>query len=592
MCGLSGWQIESSLTQKFNPQAETFTRSQNHRGPDSTGAFHSVNGEIYLGHNRLSIIDLSDAANQPMYSACGHAIIVNGEIYNYRVLKSELQEKGHQFTTDSDSEVALKAYLEWGVGFTDKLKGMYAIVIWDTNTETLHLFRDPLGIKPLYYWSIGEGNGVVFASELKSFLSISDFKAQVSLNGVSQFLEFGYSIDPCQTIFTGVKKLQPGHRLEIRNNQASKQIRFYSPELKPNNFLSDDELEKTLFTTLSEVVDQHLIADVPVGLLLSGGLDSSLIAALASQKEKIHTFSMAFADSSFDERPFARKVSQYIGSVHEEILIQPEEVLDSIESAVEHFDDLFADWGMISTRLLYKECAKKNIKVVLVGEGSDELFGGYTIFQESLLHKSRPMEWQLFQLYRRYSGRRYGKHYWQFRAIFKDYLKQCNNDLFSAIRLFETRNQIPNNYVMKVDKASMSVSIEARTPFLDSRVADLAYQIPRDKLIAHNDEKLILKSIAQRYNLLPEEIINRPKFGAGIASNWIEDSPSFRQYARDLILAPNSWVDELDLRDAMQRYFDHGQQGYAFPHSISLFSNLAWRLLLLCLWSKSLGVAS
>lgn len=596
MCGLSGWQIAPSLVQTFRPQAEAFTLSQLHRGPDSTGAFHSKNEHVYLGHNRLSIIDLTGAANQPMLSVNGDALILNGEIYNYQSLKKDLQALGHQFHTESDTEVALMAYLEWGTEFTNKLNGMYAIAIWDSSANCVHLFRDPMGIKPLYYWSMPNNNGVAFASEIKSFLSLPGFTPTASNNSLNQFIEFGYSISATGTIFSGIKKLQPGHRLKIQNNQASLQQRFYTPVVKktvksgaPNTHAA---LEDELYTTLIKVVDEHLIADVPVGLLLSGGLDSSLIAALASKKEKIHTFSMAFADAEFDERPFARMVSEHIGSHHHEILIQPEEVLESIASAVIHFDDLFADWGMISTRLLYKKCAENNIKVVLVGEGADELFGGYPIFKEAFKRQSAPMEWRIFQLYRRYAGRRYGGQFWQFRSIFKDYLKQSNNDFFNAIRLFETRNQVPNNYVMKVDKASMSVSLEARTPFLDSRIADLAYQIQQDQLISHNDEKLILKSIATRDNLLPEEIINRRKFGAGIATNWMDDSPSFRQYAREIILAPNSWVDRLNLRDAMQRYFDDGQAGFAFPRSISLFSNLAWRLLILSLWSEKMGVSA
>lgn len=590
MCGLSGWQISPSLTSKLKPQAESFTRAQRHRGPDSTGAFHSNDGRVYLGHNRLSIIDLSDAANQPMFSDAGDAMILNGEIYNFKALRLELQSRGHNFTSESDSEVVLKAYLEWGVEFTEKLHGMYAIVIWDSASNKLHLFRDPLGIKPLYYWNLPNQGGVVFASEVRSFLSIDAFKPSLSQNGLSQFLEFGYSIDQTNTIFEGVRKLQPGHRLEIQNNITSEQIRFYKPTLTLDATSSISSLEESLYETLSTVVKEHLVADVPVGLLLSGGLDSSIIAAIASKTEQIHTFSMGFSDASFDERPFARIVSEKIGSIHKELTIEPKEILSGLENVSAHFDDIFADWGMISTRLLYSKCKEQGIKVVLVGEGSDELFGGYNIFKQSLASSKRPMDFKLFQLYRHYSGRRHGKHFGQFRALMKTYLSQCQNDLFSAIRLFETRKQIPNNYVMKVDKASMSVSIEARTPFLDSRVADIAYQLPRDYLINDHDEKLILKTMAKRYNLLPDEILNRRKFGAGIATNWMEDSPSFRQYARDIILAPNSLVDQVNLRDAMQRYFDKGQQGYPFPRSISLFGNLAWRLLILSLWSNSLGI--
>jgi asparagine synthase (glutamine-hydrolysing) len=590
MCGISGWSIHPNSAATLSQDADTFTAGMTHRGPDSTGQFHSRDYSIYLGHNRLSIIDLTDGGHQPMTNEQGDVMVLNGELYNYQTIRTELEQLGHQFNSASDTEVAIKAFHQWGLSFTEKLKGMYAIAIWSQREQCLHLFRDPLGIKPLYYWRLPNDQGFAFASEIRTFQNLSTFTTEVDRRSLDQFLEFGYSFSPETTIFNGVSKLQPGHRLEIKQQSASAQIRFYNPDLRPlaSSLVADSEQQ--LFETLSTVVAEHLIADVPVGLLLSGGLDSSLIAALASKKEKIHTFSMGFSDSTTDERPYARIVSKHIGSIHQEISIGPEEILTDLETVAAHYDDLFADWGMISTRVLYSKCKAQDIKVVLVGEGADELFGGYDIFKQSLSTAKRPMDWVLFQLYRHYAGRRYGGNFVAYRKIMKGYLKQCGNDLFSAIRLFESRNQVPNNYAMKVDKASMSLSLEARAPFLDSRIADIAYRLPRDQLINLSDEKLILKSMARRYKLLPDEILDRRKFGAGIASNWMVDSPSFRQYARDIILANDSWVDELNLRDAMQRFFRHGQSGYAFPRSISLFSNLAWRLLILSLWSKALAL--
>ena len=590
MCGISGWSVHPDSAAVLSNDADTFTAGMTHRGPDSTGQFHNHDYSVYLGHNRLSIIDLTDGGHQPMSNEQGDVMLLNGEIYNYQTIRNELEKLGHHFNSASDTEVAIKAFHQWGLGFTEKLKGMYAIAIWSQREQCLHLFRDPLGIKPLYYWRLPNDKGFAFASEIKTFENISTFSAEVNRRSLDQFLEFGYSFSPETTIFNGVSKLQPGHRLEIKQQSASAQIRFYKPDLRPLASSSVADSEEHLFETLSTVVEEHLIADVPVGLLLSGGLDSSLIAALASKKEQIHTFSMGFSDATTDERPFARIVSQHIGSIHQEINIGPEEILTDLETVAGHYDDLFADWGMISTRVLYSKCKSQDIKVVLVGEGSDELFGGYDIFKQSLSTAKRPVDWVLFQLYRRYAGRRYGSNFVEYRKIMKDYLSQCDNHLFSAIRLFESRNQVPNNYAMKVDKASMSLSLEARAPFLDSRIADIAYRLPRDQLINHNDEKLILKSMARRYKLLPDEILERRKFGTGIASNWMVDSPSFRQYASDIILAKDSWVDELNLRDAMQRFFEQGQSGYAFPRSISLFSNLAWRLLILSLWSKALAL--
>jgi asparagine synthase (glutamine-hydrolysing) len=334
-----------------------------------------------------------------------------------------------------------------------------------------------------------------------------------------------------------------------------------------------------------------LIADVPVGLLLSGGLDSSVIAALAAIHTRIATITMGFAESKIDERPQARVVASHIGSDHSEITIHPHEISDGLEDVAWYFDDLFADWGTVSTRLMYKKCREAGIKVVLVGEGSDELFGGYPIFQAAIDARG-PMTWRLFQLYRRYAGRRYGSQFPKFLAIMRGHLQEAGGDLFQAVRMFETRNQLPNNYVMKVDKASMSVSVEARAPFLDRRVAEVAYRTPAGQLLKDGTNKLLLRSMAERYKLLPIEITRREKFGASIAASWMDESAKFRTYARQVILDRNGWVDELGLRPAMTDYFDRSRIGYGFPSAISLFSNLAWRLLLLNLWSRRFLSAS
>jgi asparagine synthase (glutamine-hydrolysing) len=299
---------------------------------------------------------------------------------------------------------------------------------------------------------------------------------------------------------------------------------------------------------------------------------------------------MGFAESEIDERPHARVVADHIGSDHREIEIHPHEISEDLEEIAWYFDDLFADWGTVSTRLMYKKCRELGIKVVLVGEGSDELFGGYPIFDAALSVRG-PLKWKLFQLYRRYAGRRYGSHFAKFAAIMKRYLGEANGDLFSAVRLFESRNQLPNNYVMKVDKASMSVSVEARAPFLDRRVGEIAYRTPANELLAEGTNKLLLRSMAERFKLLPPETTRREKFGASIAASWMDESEKFRDYARQVILDRNGWVDELGLRAAMTDYFSGRRSGYSFPRAISIFSNLAWRLLLLNLWSRRMLTA-
>jgi asparagine synthase (glutamine-hydrolysing) len=406
---------------------------------------------------------------------------------------------------------------------------------------------------------------------------------------IGQFLEFGYTFEDDRTILTDVHKLPPGHFLHVRQYKKPKLQRYFHPEVASDHAVKPGDIEKELNAALEEVIAQHLIADVPVGLLLSGGLDSSLIAAVAARQTNVRTFTMGFAQSDLDERAEARRVARHIGSQHEEILISPEEVTKGLESTIICFDDLFADWGTISTRLLYGKCRERGIKVVLVGEGADELFGGYNVFRSS--DSRAPADWWLFQLYRHYCGQRYGRYFGAFRALMREYLDTVSGDRFDAIRLFETRNQLPNNYVMKVDKASMSVSVEARVPYLDQRLAEIAYRIPKNLLLADGTEKSMLRRVARRSQLLPEETLTRPKVGGSMAKFWLDEQPAFRRYARDIILTRGSWTEALGLRTAMEDYFVNDRAGYAFPRAVSIFRNLAWRLLILEMWSNAYRLA-
>jgi asparagine synthase (glutamine-hydrolysing) len=444
-----------------------------------------------------------------------------------------------------------------------------------------------MGVKPLYYW-IPSGGGIVFASELKALLAFPRFQPLLDRSAIGQFLEFGYTFEDDHTILNGVHKLPPGHFLCVQGTEKPKLERYFRPDVRSDRAAKASDVEEELLATLEDVTAQHLIADVPVGLLLSGGLDSSLIASLAARKTTVRTFSMGFAQSNLDERAYARRVARHIGSEHEEILIQPQEVSDGLESTIACFDDLFADWGTISTRLLYQKCRERGIKVVLVGEGADELFGGYDVFRSS--DSRAPTDWWLFQLYRHYCGRRYGRYFGSFRELMRNYLNSANGDRFDAVRLFETRNQLPNNYVMKVDKASMSVSVEARVPYLDQRVAEIAYRIPKKLLLDKGTEKSILRRVARRFQLLPEATLTRPKLGGSMAASWLDEQPAFRSFAKGIILE-GRWTEALGLRSAMKDYFVTNRAGYKFPRSISIFRNLAWRLLILEMWSSAYRVA-
>jgi asparagine synthase (glutamine-hydrolysing) len=580
MCAITGWQGARGTA--IEPVLQRMTEALGHRGPDDEGYHIETAAGIALGHRRLSIIDLSAGSRQPMIDrASGVVLAYNGELYNFRSLRQELTALGHHFGSSGDTEVVLRSYLQWGTACFDRLAGMFALAIWDPRSATLHLARDAMGIKPLYY--LARDDGVFFASELKALCLVPGFVAEPDPLALQQYLEFGYVFDDQRTMLRGACKLAPGHRLEVRAGRVGTPIEWFRPAaIDPADPRGEAERVEELAAALDEVVGEHLIADVPVGLLLSGGLDSSLVAALAARRGPLQTITMGFGRSAVDERAQAREVSAFIGSQHSEVVIEPQDVKAEIERGAWVFDDLFADWGTVTTRVLYRRCRERGMKVVLVGEGADELFGGYDVFRLP----PRLRLWQMFRLYQRYAGRRWGRLFGEFRHLMHAYLDESAGDPFGAVRLFESRRQMPNQYVMKVDKASMAESVEARAPYLDRRIAQLAYRTPRDWLLRGGENKYLLRALARQRGLLPESASARAKFGAPLAANWMDEDEGLRRFAREHLLDPASQTHRLGLGRAMEAYYRDGRAGYRFPAAVSVFRNLAWRLLLLELWSQ------
>jgi asparagine synthase (glutamine-hydrolysing) len=510
-------------------------------------------------------------------------------------LRRQLAAAGHRFISQTDSEVLVHGYEEWGTNLPTKLCGMFAFAIWDAGEQLLLLARDPSGIKPLYYWVSPTGD-LVFASELKAFLALHDFDPRPDLPMLRQYMELNFIVDTERTSLAGVRKLPAGHSLRIRRDRLASgrlpdpEAYYVPPTVEPLGGGVDalDQRADRLFRTFDQVVAEHLEADVPVGLLLSGGLDSSLIATVASRRQPIRTISMGFAESPLDERPFARAVAESIGSQHEEVMIHPEEIAQNLEQSVWYVDDLFGDWGIISTMLLYAKCREAGVKVVLVGEGSDELFGGYPQYETAggAAADKLSFDQRALRLYRWYSGRRWGRELWGLRQIIRDLDRESKSDFFSTIRRFETKHQLPHCYNMKVDKASMATGVEARVPFLDVRIVDEGFRTPREALLRNGTNKFLLRHMARRHNLLPPVIIERPKVGGSIASDWLTTSQTFRNFARDVIFDRNGLTADLGLLDTMRAYFDRGKSGHAFPRGVSIFAIVAWRLLLLNLWAR------
>lgn len=580
MCGLVGL-----MGSKAGPGLEVEVRGMaeriRHRGPDGQGFYLDALARLALGHQRLSIIDLSEASHQPMADAAtGVVLAYNGEIYNFRELRSLLEATGHVFRSSGDTEVLLRAYLEWGIDCLHRLCGMFAFALWDPRTRVVHLARDATGMKPLYLCT---GTGwIAFASELKAFLALDGFQARLDPAGVQQFLEFGFLFELHRTSLRGVSKLEAGERVELADGRLqARQVWYRPPAPDADAERSEAHRIDQLRETLESVVQQHLIADVPLGLLLSGGLDSSVIAALAARHAPITTISMGFDQSSVDERPEARRVAEHVGSRHIDVLISAAEVRHEIQTGAWVFDDLFGDWGTISSRLLYRRCRELGIKVVLVGEGADELFGGYDIFRQP----ARLDLWRRYRVYQRYSGRRYGRLFPAFNRALCEYLDISKRDPFHAIRLFESRRQLPNRYVMKVDKASMAEGVEARAPYLDRRIADIAYRTPGRLLQANGTNKRLLRAVGLQEGLIPEFTARREKFGAPLAASWMSSDSAFRKFVADLVLAPGSLTRELGYGPAMEAYLVKGAEGARWPGALSIFQDLAWLLLLLESWA-------
>lgn len=582
MCGIAGW-LAAPGARVDRETLRSMALTLYHRGPDDAGEYLDAAGAVGLMHRRLSILDLSAASRQPMVAAdTGEVLACSGEVYNYRDLRRELERRGRSFHTAGDTEVVLQALVEWGPEAFRRFAGMFAIAFWSPSERRLWLARDATGMRPLYLAEL-PGRGLVFASELKALLDAPGFRPEVDPRSLGQFLEFGYVFEGRRTMLLGVEKLLPGEVIEARDGAVARRFRHFDPppaELEAAR--PAEERVSELYSTLGEVVREHLVAGVPVGLLLSGGIDSSLIAALAAREGPLTTVNMAVGRSEIDERAPARRAAAALGTHHQEIEIAPEQIVAEITAGAWVFDDLFADWGTVSTRMLYRRFRELGFKVALVGEGADELFGGYPVFEKAAETTGLLGRIRLYQLY---AGRHFGRQFADFSAILERYLDSAGSDLFQAVRRFECDRQLPSNCAMKVDKASMSVSLEARAPFLDRRVAELAYRTPTTSLLRGGENKWLLREVARRYGLLPEEVTGRRKRGASIALSWLEEVPEFRDFARAVVLDPSGWCDELGLRRAMERYFG-GKSGYPRPHSRSIFRNLVWRLLLLNLWSQ------
>jgi asparagine synthase (glutamine-hydrolysing) len=574
MCGICGL-----VSGERAPDVEAVARMSGplvHRGPDDDGLF--CEGPAALAARRLSIIDLAHG-HQPIENEDGSAVVVqNGEIYNHRELRRELEGHGHRFATGCDTEVLVHAYEQWGDAFLERLRGMFAIALWDKRRRRLLLARDRFGIKPLYYRRLG--GELSFASELKAMLGQPGFSREIDPDAVAAYLAFN-SIPAPLTIFKEARKLPPGHLLAWEGG-AVELRRFARPGPVPAAEVrrgSEADLAAELREILDDSIRAHLVADVPVGVLLSGGVDSGGLAALASRhlSEPLRTFSIGFEEDGFDELSRARLVADRYGTDHHELVVRPDAV-ELLPKLVEAFDEPFGDSSALPTYLV-SELAVGEVKVALSGEGGDELFGGYYTYVADLLARrvgrlaalARPLAEALPSRTDRvgfdYKAKRFARaaalpplerhHGWKeiFSAGTRADLAGAHASPWDPLDLYreryaETEGAEPlarmqdldlgiymvDDLLVKTDRLSMAHSLELRVPFLDPEVADFAFSLPRSMKVRGFAKKRLLRSALEP--LLPREIVHGRKQGFSIPiASWLRGP--LQPFARE-VLAPSA----------------------------------------------------
>ncbi len=619
MCGITGF-LNTSRDQapdELERVVRAMSECLRHRGPDDAGAWVDAESGVALAHRRLSVLDTSALGRQPMWSADGrYVIILNGEIYNFRQLRTDLESRGHRFLTQTDTEVALAAFLEWGVERAPaQLEGMFAFALWDRLRRTLFLCRDRLGQKPLFYgWS---GNVFLFGSELRPLLTHPASQGEVDRSALSSYLRYNYVPAP-YSILRGFCKLLPGCLLVLDtcNGWRSPAIRNYwslkeaikhqrSDELS----CSDDDALNQLESLLREAVGRCMIADVPLGAFLSGGIDSSTIVALmqAQSTRPIKTFTIGFHEAAYNEAEGARQVAEYLGTDHTELYVTADQAMAVIPRLSQLYDEPFADSSQIPT-LLVSELARQQVTVALSGDGGDEVFGGYNRYvwgsrlwnrvgwlpaalrravgralgglnpstwdsvSGRILPVNRPGE-KLHRLAGAMPARSREEFYGNLVSNWPDPGSVALDAVEPTTLLtdpaawpklasfaewmmyLDSLTYLPDDILVKLDRASMGVSLEARAPLLERRVVEFAWKLPVSLKIRRNEGKWLLRRVLDQY--VPRDLVQRPKQGFGIpVDSWLRGP--LRDWAETLLderrLRQEGFLDPRPIR---RRWTEH-----------------------------------
>ena len=596
MCGIAGIYGASD-----KPLVKRMCDKIIHRGPDGDGYY--IDDKISLGMRRLSIIDLS-TGSQPIFNEDNSIVVVfNGEIYNFKGLREELEQKGHHFSTNSDTEVIVHAYEEYGYDCLRRFNGMFAIALWDTNRKELFLARDRIGIKPLYYTMIGES--VVFASEIKSILEYDDIKREVDEEALAEYFILRYVPAPL-TMLKGIRKLEPGSYMVVNRNGV-KGKKYWNLNYKPNH-KNEAYFKENILKTLKDSVKRRLIADVPLGVFLSGGVDSSTITAIASDfsSEPVKTFSVGFYGAEYDETPYARNVAEYFGTDHTEEWVDIENV-DLLPELIYHTDEPLADPAILPTYLI-SEVARKEVKVILSGEGGDEAFAGYDRYSSELKAYNtlryfpnllKKLVFKLgegvkegdLKIYLLYLGSRTtqeNSYFYRLKLrdsghLNADILRTGNDgnntlslfhsdgDYLNCMLKFDINYWLPDDLLMKVDKMTMANSLEARVPFLDHNLLQLAYGAPSNMKL----KKHLLKISVN--DMLPRDVLERKKHGFDVPiMEWFKNDTLDDYLSEDKIKN----MPHLDL-DKIQGIWKRHRKGSGD------YSVLLWKCLCYVMWYNS-----
>jgi asparagine synthase (glutamine-hydrolysing) len=626
MCGVVGFINAPASEEQQRQWLAAMTATLSHRGPDGQGAW--VEGGVALGHRRLSVIDL-EGGRQPMLDWHQRAVIVfNGEIYNFPEIKERLERKGYRFRTQSDTEVLLNAYLDAGPDCLDYVEGMFAFAIWDREKQTLFAARDRMGEKPFYY-TLQQGV-FAFASELTAFSRLSVLNLAVERQSIARFLAYEYIPTP-QTIYREIFKLRPGHFLIFSKGQVTTKRYWDIPLPESNANLSEADCCELLRNLAGRAVAQRLISDVPLGVFLSGGIDSSAVVALMAQvvpSREINTFSIGFKEKSYDESPYARLVAQSLGTNHHEEILSATQAGELLPQIVSQFDEPIADPSIVPTYLL-SEVTRRRVTVALGGDGGDELFGGYEYFpafqlaehylripkafRESYLeplarflpistgyvsprhvvskflsgiHAPQWLRAQIWvgavspdlqeALWRApmHNALQVENLYAESRALYRGFLAQ---EPISRVFYLFARQYLLDYILVKVDRCSMMHSLEVRAPFLDTALMEFVYRLPYYMKIRYGKRKYLLKKAFR--DLLPREILTRKKRGFLIPTAlWLKGL--LRPLVEELLGEP--WLRQQGLfkPEVVRRLLNEHESGVT-DHRKEL-----WTLLILQLWLR------